>query len=360
MEGGTYSKSVSLWLLIGLVGVLGQIVIGGVTRLTGSGLSITKWEIVTGTLPPMNEAEWEEAFQLYRETPQYALINKGMSLGSFKYIYFWEYFHRLWARWLGVVFLVPFLFFWSRGLLSRDLMRRLGILVLLAAITASFGWIMVASGLTERPWVNIYKLGTHLLLGFAVFVYLLDVWYRYRVSVHPFHDRRLYLLSGWVFLLLVLQVFLGGMVSGMKAGFAYPTWPSMNGSWIPAILLDGDAWHWDAFVRYDENTFMPAFAQFSHRMVAYVLLLVVLILCYRLAKSGRHRLRNWSLWLMIVVLIQVGLGILTVVSFQKGIPVLWASWHQMGGLVLLASVYLVHMRELAPVSRQGDGAEEKS
>lgn len=359
MEGGTFSKWVSLWLLTGLVGVLGQIVIGGVTRLTGSGLSITRWEIVTGTFPPMNEAEWEEAFQLYRETPQYALINKGMSLDSFKYIYFWEYFHRLWARLLGLVFLVPFLFFWSRGMLSRDLMRRLGILVLLAAITASFGWIMVASGLNERPWVNIYKLGAHLLLGFAVFVYLLDVWYRYRVVVQPVHDRGLYRLSGWIFLMLVLQVFLGGMVSGMKAGFAYPTWPSMNGSWIPGILLDPDAWQWDAFVRYDENTFMPAFVQFAHRIVAYGLLLVVLILCFRLMYSGSRRLKNWSLWLMGVVLIQVGLGILTVVSFQQGIPVLLASWHQTGGLVLLGSVYLVHMRELTPVSRQ-DVLKEKS
>ena len=157
-----YRKAVKVWLIIGLVMIFFQVVIGGVTRLTGSGLSITKWEIVTGTLPPLSDSQWLEEFELYKATPQYQKINEGMSLSDFKFIYFWEYFHRLWARSMGFVFLFPFLFFWWKGWIDKPLMQRLGITVLLAAIVASFGWIMVASGLIDRPWVIAYKLTSRL------------------------------------------------------------------------------------------------------------------------------------------------------------------------------------------------------
>jgi len=157
-----YLPSVKIWLFIGLVMIFVQVLLGGITRLTGSGLSITKWEIVTGILPPMSQEAWQAEFDLYKATPQYQKINEGMSLSEFKFIYFWEYIHRLWARMMGFVFIIPFVVFLFKGHLDKALIKRLGGVVLMAAIVASFGWIMVASGLEDRPWVNAYKLSLHL------------------------------------------------------------------------------------------------------------------------------------------------------------------------------------------------------
>ena len=166
-------KPVRVWLAIGVFMVFMQVIIGGITRLTGSGLSITEWEIVTGTLPPLNAADWQIEFEKYQETPQYEKINEGMSMSDFKFIFFWEYFHRLWARTMGFVFIIPFFIFLRKGWLPKPLMRRLLIVVGMAAVVASFGWIMVASGLIERPWVDAYKLTIHLSLAFILFSYLL-------------------------------------------------------------------------------------------------------------------------------------------------------------------------------------------
>lgn len=332
---------VSVWLFVGLVMVGGQILIGGVTRLTGSGLSITKWEIVTGTLPPLNAIEWEEEFRLYQETPQYALINKGMTLQQFKFIYFWEYFHRLWARIMGFVFLIPFVWFWRKGALTKTMVSRLGTLVGMAALTASFGWIMVASGLVERPWVNAYKLSIHLLLGFSVFLWLFHIWYRYTrgKSRIVFHSRLLS-FSSWLFILVVLQIVLGGLMSGMKAGFAYPTWPDMHGQYLPDILLDGSEWRVEHFIEYDSGPFMNALVQFAHRSLAYLILVLGLvyvgILFLERELVGRSTLQ-WTF--LSFLLLQVTLGILTVLGFQDGMPVALGSLHQMCGLALLTVIY---------------------
>ena len=170
-----YPRSVQLWLIVGLIMVVGQIVIGGITRLTESGLSITEWKPLSGAMPPLNEADWAVEFGKYQESPQYAKIFADISLSDFKFIYFWEWFHRQWARTMGLAFIVGFLVFWRKGYLNPPLMRRLGVVVLLAALAASFGWIMVASGLIDRPWVNAYKLTLHLALGLSLFAYLLWV-----------------------------------------------------------------------------------------------------------------------------------------------------------------------------------------
>jgi len=328
------------WLILGLVLVFGQILIGGVTRLTGSGLSITKWEIITGTLPPMTTEAWEQEFALYKETPQYALINDGMSLSEFKFIYFWEYLHRLWARWMGLVFLIPFLIFWRKGMLSGRLIRQLCILVGLAAVTASFGWIMVASGLIERPWVNAYKLSTHLLLGFSVFLYLLHIlvgaiWPHGVGPSRSKHHRNLVALLS----LLVFQIFLGGMMSGMKAGFAYPTWPDMHGAWMPAMLGDVSHWTVENFVDYDETGFMVALVQFMHRITAYLLIIIGLryYIRYRTAHVSPWYDRIHTLWIILLI-IQVTLGILTLLGFQRGMPVALGSAHQMVALLLVSTL----------------------
>lgn len=342
-------KLVGIWLLIGVFMIFMQIVIGGVTRLTGSGLSITKWEIVTGTIPPTNQTEWQHEFELYRATPQYAKINEGMSLSEFKFIYFWEYFHRLWARSMGFVFAFPFAFFVYKGYIKGRFAWQLIGLVALAAVVASFGWIMVASGLIDRPYVNAYKLTMHLSLGILLFAYAL--WLALR-QLYPNFQWGL-ANNGWVKMLiavLAVQLMLGGLMSGTKAGLFYPTWPDMNGQLIPPVMQDWSNWKLDAFKHYDTNVFAPAVIQFVHRLVAYILSGLVLVFFFRNIKAAYNRpLRKAMYLLPILLLVQVVLGILTVLNSIGTIPVALGVLHQAGGILLLADLLAIHhFRQLRP------------
>lgn len=333
-----YPKAVKVWLIIGLVMIFFQVVIGGVTRLTGSGLSITKWEIVTGTFPPMSAKQWEKEFDLYMATPQYQKINEGMSMGEFKFIYFWEYFHRLWARSMGFVFMIPLFIFWRKKWIDRPLYKQLGIVFLLAALVASFGWIMVASGLINRPWVNAYKLTMHLSLAFILYSYLL--WTTFRVTLPHLKVINNSMLKKGILLILgilSLQIIFGGVVSGMKAGLFYPTWPDMNGEWIPSILLDGSEWTVDNFVQYDQGGFMAAFIQLVHRSTAYLLTIIVLAYFFRVRKLNISKEFQLGLYLLVsMLIIQVLLGIFTVINSLGSIPVGLGVMHQGGALVLLS------------------------
>jgi len=341
-----FRRALQVWLVIGLFMVFVQIVVGGITRLTGSGLSITKWEIVIGTLPPMNAAEWEDAFNLYKATPQYRKINQGMRMSEFKFIYFWEYFHRLWARSMGLVFLFPFLFFWRKGAIEAPLMKRLGITVLLAALAATFGWIMVASGLVNRPWVNAYKLTLHLSIALAVFSYLLwTILLFFPPQIQVFHTP---LLKKWgkiVIMLLVVQIALGGMMSGMKAGLFYPTWPDMNGEIIPSLLFQMEQWNVDNVVHYDSGPFMSALVQVLHRTLAYILTIIILYFFYKAWALAETKPLRIGLSLMLLLLfVQVTLGILTVMHCVGTIPVGLGVWHQGVAVLLLASAIFVYFQ----------------
>lgn len=331
-------KAVRIWFAIGLVMIFFQIIIGGVTRLTGSGLSITKWEIVTGTLPPMTEKQWLEEFEEYKQTPQYEKINEGMALSEFKFIYFWEYFHRLWARLMGFVFLLPFIYFIVSRKLTGKMLRQVFLLFFLAALVASFGWIMVASGLIERPWVNTYKLTLHLSLAILTFLYL---WYLYfsvsgvkRVFVSTVSQRFLVI----IFIGVAIQIMLGGIVSGAKAAMAFPTWPTMNGDWIPNVLMDSSYWHPDSFIDYDKNIFFPAFMQFVHRNLAYLLFILILTWVFR---TYSKQDRNWDVSHVILVcllLLQVLLGILVLLNSRGTIPVFYGVLHQGVGILLISTL----------------------
>ncbi len=338
-----YKPIVKWWLVIGVIMIIGQIVIGGITRLTGSGLSITKWEIVTGTLPPLSAAQWEAEFDLYKQTPQYEKINEGMTLREFKFIYFWEYFHRLWARLMGFVFAIPFVIFWRKGWIDKPLMRRLGITVLLAAVVASFGWIMVASGLIERPWVNAYKLTMHLSLACILYSYLL--WTVFKVFYPQpigFQHQMLKTLAKGITVLTAIQIILGGIMSGAKAGLFYPSWPDMNGEWIPSVLLKGEMWNVENFVNYDATLFLPALVQFTHRSVAYILTIIVLYFAWKLLKVAENAVLRRSAYLLVSMLvIQVVLGILTVINCLGVIPVGLGVLHQAGAIFLLSTVLFV-------------------
>ncbi len=321
-----------------------QVIIGGVTRLTGSGLSITKWEIITGTLPPMSETEWNAEFELYRATPQYQKINEGMTLREFKFIYFWEYFHRLWARMMGFVFLIPFLIFWRNGWIDRYLMRRLGIVILLAALVASFGWIMVASGLIDRPWVNAYKLTMHLSLALILFSYLfwtaMRTFQPFPQVIHSIWMRRgIRVITAF----LVAQIILGGIMSGMKAALFYPTWPDMNGALFPGLLFDTANWTVENFVYYDRGPFMAALVQSLHRTTAYILTIIVLGYSFRAFRvHATSHFRIGIALLLTVLALQVTLGIITLVRSVGVVPVDLGVLHQGCALLLLSVVLFLN------------------
>jgi cytochrome c oxidase assembly protein subunit 15 len=331
---------VKIWLVTGLVMIFMQIVIGGVTRLTGSGLSITRWEIVTGAIPPLNDADWVSEFELYRQTPQYHKINKGMSLDEFKFIYFWEYFHRLWARLMFFVFIIPFPIFLWRGMLTRELRNWLIAVVLLAGLEGFFGWIMVASGLRERPWVNAYNLTLHLCMGVIIFCTLL--WTAFiafrpgpRVLGVPSGNK----LSGIMLGIAFFQIALGAMMSGAKAGLFYPTWPDMRGEYLPALLLDPGHWQLSSFLEYDTNPFMPALIQFLHRNTAYILTIIVLWFSWKgLRTPGASADRGfWSLLLGLLA-VQITLGVVTLVNCIGSVPVDLGVYHQACAVLLIGVI----------------------
>lgn len=342
-------KAVSIWLLVGLVMIFVQIVIGGVTRLTGSGLSITKWEIVTGTFPPVSETEWQTEYEAYKNTPQYQKINEGMDLQSFKFIYFWEYFHRLWARLMGFVFLIPFAWFVASGKIRGVLLRQSIVLFFLAALVASFGWIMVASGLIDRPWVNTYKLTAHLSLAIVTFLYLAHIYFGQSklrsMQIGYSSGRMLWICFG----ILGFQIILGGILSGAKAALAYPSWPDMNGYFIPPVMLDSSSWDLGHFINYDTNDFFPAFIQFAHRMTAYLAAFVLVFFSIKNFSKGD---RNWRLGLTVMLIflcLQIVLGIFTLLGSIGQIPVFLGVAHQGVGILLIGScfylVYRVHLAQ---------------
>lgn len=372
-------RSVGIWLLIGVIMVLVQIFLGGVTRLTNSGLSITEWNIVTGTLPPLNAEEWEVAFDLYKTEAKVQVdrLNPDITMSEFKYIYFWEYFHRLWARLMGFVFLFPFLYFWWRGYFTKKLMKQLGKVVGLAAIVASAGWIMVASGLAkgdvmsyfmiplengntiptpvvidtlDSAWVNGYKLTIHLSLAVLLLGYLF--WVTLQVlQPHPTdtHHRRMRKYVWRITWIIGLQIILGGFMSGMKAGLFYPNFPHMEVSpdgswvWIAEVLKDQSAWTWSNVVDYDNSMFASALVQLLHRGTAYLLCILILVFFFTLRRihvSGV--LKKGSYVLILVLLVQVLLGVFTLINCVGTVPVTLGVLHQSVGVLLLLAMLFVN------------------
>jgi len=331
-----------------------QIFIGGVTRITGSGLSITKWEIVTGTLPPMNTAAWESEFDLYKSTPQYQKINQGMSLSDFKFIYFWEYFHRLWARLMGFIFLFPFIFFLIKKWIDPWMIRQLAMVIFWAMMAALFGWIMVASGLVDRPWVNAYKLSLHLGIALMTFSFLLwGTLKGFSLEKLAVDNKVLYRMTKLFLVALILQIFFGAVVSGMRAALYYPSWPDLNGQFLPSVLFDPDSWSWENIADYDKDAFMPALIHVLHRNWGYVVYAFGMYLSYR---AFRFPLRRFYYGLNIALIVflnlQVLLGILTLINSKATIPLFYGIMHQavaIGILSVTLSMIYMYKRRSYPV-----------
>lgn len=336
-----YNKFVRNWLILGLIMLIGQVVLGGITRLTGSGLSITRWDIITGVIPPLNQQAWLEAFDLYKDTPQYHKLNSTFTLSDFKFIYFWEYFHRLWVRTLGIIFLIPFIYFVIKKRIDFSLIKNLFLVVLLTILTASAGWIMVQSGLINRPWVNAYKLTLHFILA------LLVIWAMVKTIANAYNlglneAKTSIKIVSIVIAITFVQMVFAGLMSGMKAGLYYPSWPDMNGEFIPQVLLNKLHWNWENMINYDTYLFAPALIQFTHRLLAYILLIVTIFMFIKL----KNRLYNFSKtclnFLLVLIVVQVLLGILTVLNVEGKIPLFLGVSHQLVGLLYFISLLFLY------------------
>ncbi|TVR77847.1 MAG: heme A synthase [Chitinophagaceae bacterium] len=343
------NRVIGIWLMIGVLMIFIQIIVGGITRLTGSGLSITEWDIVLGTIPPLTDSKWVEEFEKYRSTPQYEQINKGMSLSEFKFIYWWEYIHRFWARLMGLVFIIPFLFFVYKKWIDSKLMKQLLTVVVLAGIVASFGWVMVASGLQDKPWVSPYKLVMHLSLALVTFGYLLWIsmpfWFKkIEQPMSGFYKKSKKLL---IILLVAVsvQIVLGGLMSGMRAALFYPTFPLMHSSYIPPEILQAENWTISSFSHWYEGTFAVAAVQFFHRNLGYLITAFVIFIAVMVfRKSTDKRLSLGVSVLVFVTLTQVLLGIITLLLSVGNIPVSWGVIHQGVAVILLAVIfYLIYI-----------------
>jgi cytochrome c oxidase assembly protein subunit 15 len=325
-------RGVGLWLFViaAMIGLM--VIVGGLTRLTGSGLSITEWQPVTGVIPPSSDAGWQAEFAKYQGTPQYELLNRGMGLAGFKAIYWWEWTHRLLGRLIGVVFLVPFLLFLKQGRIDRGIAVRLGIIFLLGAAQGALGWWMVQSGLTgARVAVSQYRLAAHLGLAMVLFGYVfwtgLEISGARRSNVE--RVARFQPFAAGLAALVFVQIILGAFMAGLDAGRAFSSWPTYAGAWIPPGLYDLSPW----WINHFEN---HALVHFQHRTVGYAVAVAVIWLYVTLRRSGADRpLKIAGIHAVVLTALQIALGIFTVISFVA-LPL--AALHQLCALALFGSV----------------------
>lgn len=320
----------------------GIVVIGGITRLTLSGLSIVEWRPFTGVIPPLTDAQWETTFALYQQFPEYQTWREGMTLAEFKFIFFWEYLHRLVARLIGVVFLVPFVYFWTSGYLNPPLRRRTLLLFGLGAAQGVMGWLMVMSGLVDRPSVSHYRLAAHLSLAFLIFGWAL--WLaaelridRTRAALSPAAQGLMRRGLGAVGAILALQIVWGAFVAGLKAGRYYPTFPLMGGSLVPAELLQLDP----IARNFIEN---PIAVQWVHRVIGTVLALAVVVLFLRVQRARPDaRSVRFNVSLIALVALQYLLGVLTLIHH---VPIALGVTHQATALVIFGvwATWVHHVR----------------
>ena len=329
----TPSKKIGYWLLCVAAVVFFMIAVGGLTRLSHSGLSMVEWKPIMGTLPPLSNADWQEMFTKYQDSPEYQKVNKGMSLDEFKSIFWFEYGHRVLGRFIGLIFALPFAYFLITKQIKRSLIPRLIILFILGGAQGVIGWWMVKSGLVDRPDVSHYRLTVHLGMAFLLYVALLWTGLeQLRKDVGPAHSHSRYAMV--LLTMVYFTVLSGGLVAGLDAGQQFNTFPLMAGQLIPEGLFVQIPW----YQNLTENTMT---VQFNHRTLAITTALLILCFWYFLGRTKLSRWGNIARHAMFfAVILQVTLGISTLLTFVW-VPL--ASAHQMGAVVLLSSmVWLVH------------------
>lgn len=331
------NKIVGYWLMTGVFMIIIQTLIGGITRLSGSGLSITEWNIITGTLPPLNHQQWMEEFAKYQQTPQFRLLNADFTLKDFQFIFFWEWFHRIWARLLGFAFAIPFIYFWIKKYFTKDMLLPFVGIFILGALQGAIGWIMVASGLTgDAIYVRPTRLALHfvcaMILGCYVFWFALKLL---KPQYEGLHNRALKNFLIVILAVLFFQFVYGALMAGFKAAPAAATWPTINGKWIPEGL--GQAREGHPLI---DNVIT---VHFIHRTLAYLITLLIVIYTIRVSKI-KATVNKWKYLPVLFVIIQVLLGILTISTSVRinanewGLFETLALLHQMTAMFLMLSL----------------------
>lgn len=341
-------KAVAWWLIAGVLMIVIQVLLGGVTRLTGSGLSITEWKPIMGAMPPTNDREWMAAFEKYQQIAQFKYINSHFELDDFKFIFFWEWFHRLWARLLGVVFAIGFIYFLVRKYFEKDMIMPLVILFILGAAQGLVGWIMVASGLNDTNlYVNHIKLALHFIAALILLCYTL--WFALKLLIPArqiVYNKKLKKLTNITIVLLTVQLIYGAFMAGLKAAMSAATWPDINGMYLPGTLA-ADSW-----INHPINI------HFVHRTLAYILFACVMLWFGAATKAAAIQrsdyMKSAKWWPFILVWVQVILGIATVLSAPRivfgkfGIFETLAELHQLFAMFLLMSLIVTRYLVRAP------------
>jgi cytochrome c oxidase assembly protein subunit 15 len=331
-------KAVVNWIMIGVAMLIIQILLGGITRLTGSGLSITEWDVITGVLPPLNKHQWLIEFHKYQQSPQYRLLNFHFTLHDFKFIFFWEWFHRFWGRLIGVVFAIPFVIFLIQKRFRPEMIKPLLILFLLGALQGAVGWIMVVSGLTgDAIYVKPTKLMMHFILACILISYAF--WFGLQLKVKKESlviNKGLKNFTWLLIILLFIQLGFGSLLAGHKGATAAPTWPDINGSFIPSYVFN------QGLIGVIDN---PIVIQFIHRSIAYLLVILILVWFFKAMKTEASSVFQKARWFPLTfVLLQATLGVLTVLTSIWIRPAKWnvfewmAQLHQLTAILLLLSL----------------------
>jgi cytochrome c oxidase assembly protein subunit 15 len=334
MDSPKNNRQVIIWLYIGLVMIMIQVVIGGITRLTGSGLSITEWKPIIGAFPPMNDQAWQEAFNKYKEIAQFKHLNSHFTLEDFKFIFFWEWLHRDWARFMGLVFIFPFIYFLITKKIQKNMVTPMIVLFILGGLQGAIGWIMVQSGLNDQDlYVSHIRLAVHFMSALILLCYVL--WFALKLSIEKnqiLHVPNLKKINLWLLVILFFQLIYGAFMAGLHAALAARTWPDINGRlWPVGMLTEGGFW---ADITHNLIT-----VQFIHRGLAYIICIPVLIWLWKskdLAQTTLlHKFRFVPTSLL---LIQIFLGVMTVLNTTGQIPLSYGILHQFVGMLFLLSV----------------------
>jgi heme a synthase len=336
MKNNIY-KPIIIWLLAGCFLIYAMVVIGGITRLTHSGLSMVEWNMIVGSMPPMSDADWQVPFEKYKLSPEYQIINNQFTLEEFKSIYWWEYLHRLLGRTIGLVFLIPFFYFWLKKKFNKVLLKKMFVLLALGALQGFLGWFMVKSGLQKEPHVSHFRLAIHLISAFTVFGftfwYALDLIYPQKKELSE-EAKKVRRLAKIMFALIVTQIIYGAFVAGLKAGLFYNTFPKMGETYFPDTIYS-----YDSFLKnISEN---PAGVQFVHRYLAYLVVIVIMIVWNKASKLSLTPLqKKASNFLLGMVLVQFLLGVITI---MMTVPVTMGVLHQTGAFFLFTSgLFFIH------------------
>jgi len=323
------NRPVIIWLLSGCLLIFIMVIIGGITRLTHSGLSMVNWNLIMGTIPPLNEAQWQETFELYKSSPEYLKINSHFTLDEFKSIFFWEYLHRLIGRILGLVFIIPFIYFLIKKRLTKKLKIQSTLLFLLGAMQGAIGWWMVTSGLVDRPDVSHYRLAIHLITAFLTCAYIVWVALPLIFSNSNAGNSKLFRLNIGLFILIIIQIIYGAFVAGLDAGVGFNTWPKMGEKWIADAVFSLKPF-WKNFT---EGRFG---VQFIHRTLGIIIVAYTLFV-WRVGKNFiLTKIQKRALTLsFLIVLLQIVLGVFTLILV---VPISLALMHQVMAFFLLLSV----------------------